>query len=144
VPTVVVDAMVFAYAFLGEPRFRDESLLVLQTADEIVVPDSFRAELASVVWQWVRAKRVPLGTGIAVLRDADSVVTQVVPSDAIWERALELAVQADHSTYDALFVAVAEHAGTSVVSYDEALRRAFPEVVVRPGEWLASLECSQR
>ena len=64
--------MVFAYALLGVPVFREDALAVLETATEIHVPDSFRAELVNVVWQWVQYKDVPLDVGLDVLRDAEA------------------------------------------------------------------------
>ena len=34
--------------------------LVLETAERLIVPDSVRAELANVMWQWVTKGDVPL------------------------------------------------------------------------------------
>lgn len=129
--------MVFAYALLGVPEFREESLAVLDASPDILVPDSFRAELVNVVWLWVRQKALPLQVGIEVLLDADALVTQVVPSAALWERALALAVKADHPAYDTLFVALAESADTKLVTYDSKLQTSFPDRVLSPSEFLA-------
>jgi predicted nucleic acid-binding protein len=57
---MVIDTMVLAYAMLGVPEFREESLAILEAATEIHVPDSFRAELVNVVWQWVQYKGLSL------------------------------------------------------------------------------------
>jgi predicted nucleic acid-binding protein len=134
---MVIDTMVFAYALLGVPEFREESLAVLDVSPDILVPDSFRAELVNVVWLWVREKSLPLQVGIVVLRDADALVTQVVSSAALWERALALAVEANHSAYDTLFVALAESADTKLVTYDAKLQKSFPDRVLSPSELLA-------
>ena len=50
---VVFDSMVVAYALLGVTEFRDEATQALEIAEEIWVPDSFRAELVNIFWQWV-------------------------------------------------------------------------------------------
>ena len=79
---VVIDIMVFAYALLGVPQFRDESLKVLHHAGEILVPDSYRAELLNVAWQWVQNKAVPLAIAVDVLDDAQALVSHVITTDA--------------------------------------------------------------
>ncbi len=134
---MVVDTMVFAYALLGVPEFREEALVVLETTTEIHVPDSFRAELVNVVWQWVEHKDLPLEVGLDVLRDADALVTHVTSSALLWERALVLAVDAHHPAYDSLFVALAEFADTRLVTYDTELQQAFPDWVISPAKFLA-------
>lgn len=64
---MIIDAMVFAYALLGVKGFRDQAVNVLASAESIQVPDSFRAELVNVVWQWIQYRNIPLETGLEVL-----------------------------------------------------------------------------
>jgi predicted nucleic acid-binding protein len=134
---VVIDTMVFAYALLGVPEFRDDSLAILEATSEVLVPDSFWAEFVNVVWQWVRYNDLPLDVGIEVLRDADALVTHVTSSALLWERALVLAVGVRHPAYDALFVALAEFADTRLVTYDTELQQRFPDRVISPTAFLA-------
>ncbi len=136
---MVVDTMVFAYALLGVPRFRDEALAVLTNGDEILVPDSFRAELVNVVWQWIRENQLDLELGIDVLADADALITHAAPTDELWERALELSVAAKHPAYDTLFVALAERENTGLVTYDAKLRKKFQNQTISPSEFLNNL-----
>ena len=129
--------MVFAYAMLGVPEFREESLTILEAAAEIHVPDSCCAELVNVIWQWVQYKGLSIEVGHDVLRDADALITHVTSSALLWERALVLAVAAQHPAYDTLFVALAEWVDTQLVTYETALQRAFPERVIAPAVFLA-------
>jgi len=133
---MVIDTMVFAYALLRVERFHEESLSVFSKASEILVPDSFRSELANVVWQWIKVRGVALNVGINVLRDADSLVTQVISSASLWERALTLSVANNHAAYDTLFIALAERFNTKVVTYDAQLYKIFPENVITPSDFL--------
>jgi len=133
---MVIDTMVFAYALLRVEGFHEESLSVLSKASEILVPDSFRSELANVVWQWIKVRGVPLDVGINVLRDADSLITQVISSASLWERALTLSVANNHAAYDTLFIALAERFNTKVVTYDAQLYKIFPENVITLGDFL--------
>jgi predicted nucleic acid-binding protein len=134
---VIIDTMVFAYALLGVPGFKEDAVAVLAGADEIQGPDSLRAELANVCWQWVRHRDLPLEVAIDVLHDADALISHTFPGEHLWERALELAVDADHPAYDAMFVAAAEIAGTRVVTFDQDLKRAFTDRVITAGEFLS-------
>ncbi len=136
---MVVDTMVFAYALLGVSRFRDESLSVLTNVEDILVPDSFRAELVNVVWQWTRENQLTLEVGMNVLADADALITHAAPADELWERALELSVAANHPAYDTLFVALAEREGTGLITYDTKLRKKFQDQTISPSDFLANL-----
>lgn len=55
---MVVDTMVFSYALLGIAGVRDEAVRVVDAVIYIRVPDSFRAELGNVVWQWVKHREI--------------------------------------------------------------------------------------
>ncbi len=129
---MVVDTMVLAYALLGVAKFRDEALHVLEAVDRIIVPDSVRAELSNVMWQWVTKEGVSLEVATATFYDAESLFTHVLPTSQLWERALALAVAKGHPAYDTLFVAAAEQMETRVVTYDSKMRRRFPEHTVAP------------
>ena len=133
---VVFDSMVVAYALLGVIEFRDEATQALEVAEEIWVPDSFRAELVNIVWQWVQFRNVSLGTGIEVLWDAEALVTQVFPASALWDQALELAVERKHPAYDTLFIALASAKDTKLVTYDSDLAKKFPEYCTSVPEFL--------
>ncbi len=132
---MIIDTMVFAYALMGVEGFRDLASEALASADLIEVPDSLRAELVNVVWKWVSIKGIPLDLGLEVLQDAEGLIDRVIPTEQLWERALELAVQYNHSAYDTLFVAAAELGETRVVTFDRKLLRTFPSLTVDAGEF---------
>lgn len=123
---MVIDTMVFAYALLRVEAKREQAIAALETAAQIIVPDSLFAELGNVVWQWIQFQQLPLQTGLAVLEDAEALVDKVLPISRLREMALELAVQANHSFYDALFVAAAIQEKTEVVTFDRKLATKFP------------------
>ena len=127
--------MLFAYALLGVTRTKEESLAVLTAVPEILVPDSMRAELVNVVWQWTLRKDLDLDVGVSILADADALITYAAPTASLWERALELAFSLDHPAYDTLFVALAEREDTAVITYDRRLRRKFPDMTLSPREF---------
>jgi len=71
------------------------------------------------------------------LWDAEALVSEFVPGNVLWERALELAVERRHPAYDTLFLALAELRGCKVVTYDELLIERFPELTVPVPQYLA-------
>ena len=128
--------MVFAYALLNVPEYRDESLAVLGSLDDVFVPDSFFAEFANVVWQWVAHRGVSLETGIEVLRDAEALVTRTYFARGLWEQALALAAQRGQPVYDTLFIALVMATGSRVITYDARLLERFPEETMTPSSYL--------
>lgn len=133
---MIVDTMVFAYAMLSVEQYRDDALAVLDKAETIAVPDSFRGEFANVLWQWVRHRDVASEFARSLLWDVESLITQVVDGGALWEKALVLAVAENHPVYDTLFVAAAELLETQVVTFDQRLKSHFPQQVFTATEFL--------
>ncbi len=122
---MVIDTMVFVYALLRVEDQHEQAIAALETAEQIIVPDSLFAELGNVVWQWIQFRQLPIQTGLEVLEDAEALVDKIVPTADVREVALELAVQANHSFYDALFVAAAIREQVQVITFDRKLAAKF-------------------
>ena len=134
---IVTDTMVLAYALLGVPEHRESAIAVLDRADGLHAPDSIRAELVNVVWQWVTHRGTPLELGLTILQDAEALIEHVHHVDGLWERGLELAVEARHPAYDTLFVALAERENLPLVTYDRKLAATFPQHCILATHYLA-------
>jgi len=126
---MVSDTMVFAYALLQVEGQYEQAITALETAEEIIVPDSLFAELGNVVWQWIEFRQLPLKTGLEVLEDTEALVDKIIPTAYIRELALELAVQANHPFYDTLFIAAAIRERVGVITFDRKLAAKFPDLV---------------
>lgn len=135
---MVIDTMVLAYALLGVSEKREEAAEALGRPVEIRVPDSVWPELLSVAWQWVRADQATMQDGLNLLRDAQALITEQVACELLWETALRLGLERDHSPYDTLFVALAVHRKTKVLTYDRRLLTTFPEHAIAPDAFLAN------
>jgi predicted nucleic acid-binding protein len=133
---MVFDTNVIAYALLNVAEHRDEAARALEKARDVAVPDSFRVELASAVWQWIRARGLDLEAGLAALRSAEALLTRVVPGNLLWEAALVLSLESGHPVYDTMFVALAAIERTRVVTYDRRLLERFPDLAIPPAEYL--------
>jgi predicted nucleic acid-binding protein len=127
---MVVDTMVFAYALLRGIGFERDAADALEATDEILVPDSFRAEFANVVWQWLRTNRLSIERGLEALSDVEALLDRVVPANELWAEALALAAARNHPAYDTLFIALAERENTRVITFDRRMIERFPERAV--------------
>ena len=135
---MVVDTMVFAYALLGVEGFRQDATAILEQADTISVPDSFRVEMANVLWQWIGHRKVSIETALQVMDDTESLIGRTLSGKNLWERALMLSVDSNHPVYDTYFIAAAEMEDTRVVSFDKKLKAVFPERVLTAAEFLSA------
>ncbi len=135
---MVIDTMVFAYALLGVEEFRYDATSILKQADTISVPDSFRVEMANVLWQWICHRKVSIETAQQVMDDSESLIGLTLSGKDLWERALVLSVDTNHPVYDTYFVAAAEMENTWVVSFDKKFKAAFPKMVLSAAEFLSA------
>lgn len=133
---MVIDTMVIAYTLLGVEQYRDTSIAVLEKAESIIVPDTIRAELANVLWQWVQRAGTAAGKAYEIMEDAEALYTHVVTSEDLWQQALAFSIEKNHPVYDTLFVTAAVQHDMQVVTFDQRLRAAFPEHTLEPGEYL--------
>jgi predicted nucleic acid-binding protein len=128
----VIDTNVLAYYLLGVEPYSHESSNLFEADIELIAPESFKAELLNVMWLSVRNGAISVVQGIEKLNYAEVLIDESVPITALWEDALVLAAESNHSPYDTLFVALAEREKTKLLSFDLPLRDAFPSTVMLP------------
>lgn len=140
--TIVVDASVAAKWFLpakGEMLTEEAFGLFRRYAiGEIrfVVPDLFWAELANVLWKAVRRGRCSKAaaeTGLASLVERK---LSTVPSPTLLEAAFRIAMAFDRTVYDSLYVALAVHSKTQLITADERLANSLAAHF--PVKWLGA------
>lgn len=134
----VIDTMVFAYGLLNETEYAEHSLAAIARTEVIHVPDSIRAELTNVIWQWITLKAVPVQTGLDVLQDANTLFSRVHPTERFWREALILACEDKHPVYDTLFIALAISQGIPLVTYDKKLLKKYPSIAIKPEVYMRS------
>lgn len=93
---MIIDTMVFAYALLHVEEKYEQAIAVIESTDQIVVPDSLFSELGNVVWQWIKFHQLSLQTGLEVMQDAEALVDRTINSSLIRDTALDLAVKENH------------------------------------------------
>lgn len=131
---IVVDTNVVAYHLLGTPRFEVETAELLGSADEILAPALWEAELANVVWMAVRAAVLPSHDAPARLALAARLGVRSVPIRTLWHGALVRSLQSGVALYDTLFVELADRERLMLATFDRKLIQAFPAFAKRPRE----------
>jgi predicted nucleic acid-binding protein len=132
---MIIDTMVMAYAVLGVPEYREESVAALHKANSLYAPASVQAELLNVVWQYGKQGILPKRAAEAY-EDASRLWTKLIPVEHLWPEALSLAINHGHSPYDTLFIAAARLYRTFVVTYDRKLLTLFPKDTITAGDFL--------
>jgi predicted nucleic acid-binding protein len=128
----VVDTNVVAYYLLGTPLFSLEAQRFWRDVTEPVAPALWEAELANVVWMSVRAGVLAAIEGPAKLSLAARLGIHSVASRALWHGALLRATQTGVAVYDTLFVELADRERIPLVTFDQRLLSACPEIATRP------------
>jgi predicted nucleic acid-binding protein len=127
---MVIDTMVYAYALLGVTPYREPAVRAFEHDSPILVPDTLWAELANVLWQWVRHHGLEPAVAMSLMEDAEGLTSGVVASEDLWRRGLALAIEYDHPVYDTLFVTLAQREGMRVATFDQRMIERFPESVI--------------
>jgi predicted nucleic acid-binding protein len=133
----IVDTNILAYYALGTEPFREEVVELFSMPLVLISPDSWQSEFLNVVWQAVRLREISLYHGLELIEEVGSLVDWSVPVWSLWREALVTAEEHSCSTYDTLFIALAEREYCNLLTYDQRLLAAFPEIARRPAQVLS-------
>jgi predicted nucleic acid-binding protein len=138
----VVDASVGIKLFLVEPLSDRVDALFDHLTDalptSLYVPDLFFVECANILWKYVRRFGYAAEAARQDAADLGRLPLRSVPTAALIEPALLLAMTCEITAYDATYAALAERLSLPLVTADEGLVRklAGASVDVRfIGEW---------
>lgn len=125
---IVVDSNILAYLYLpGELTDAAEALLVSEP--EWAAPVLWRSEFRNILAGYLRRKSLRFEQAIALQAEAEDLLAgreYEVDSRSV----LELIRDSDCSAYDCEFIALAAKLGTSLVTMDKKLLKAFPSRAV--------------
>ncbi len=136
---MVIDTMIFIYAFFSKGQEHIDSKTILKKAERIIVPDLFYSEFANTTWQWVLHRNTPMVNALDALSMLDILITHTIETKSVAQKSLFFAIERNHSVYDSIFVETAIQSNTKVVSFDKKLLRTFPEYSVHPRVFLSGL-----
>lgn len=139
----VLDASVAAKWFLNGPEetLVEEASAILSgwVADrvQLIVPDIFWAEMASIFLKAVRLGRIPKAAGRQALTALAEQKLRTFPTVPLLESAYAIAESFGRSVYDSLYVALAVANNYVLLTADERLANAVAAHF--PVRWLGSI-----
>ena len=119
---LVLDASAAIEAVLGRSQAL-EIVEYLEHADRVTVPDLYFAEIANVLWKYVRARDFPVDEAQEMLSIGAALPDDVLPARELATEALATATAYDHPVYDALYAVTARRNGAAVCTVDQRLAR---------------------
>ncbi len=128
----VIDTNVVAYLLLGTETFVDEARACFEHVVTPLAPAHWEAELTNVVWMAVRAGVLPAAEGPVRLGWARRLGIESIATATLCQGALLRAIESGVSAYDTLFVELAARSACSLLTFDKALLKAFPDIARRP------------
>ncbi|HWB51878.1 MAG TPA: type II toxin-antitoxin system VapC family toxin [Stellaceae bacterium] len=117
--SIVIDASVALKWVFDEPG--SEAAITLLT-EELMAPELWLAEAANALWRHVRLGEASTAEALVRIEELHMAPVASVPIGSYVRRALQLGIELSHPIYDCVYLALAEHRGTHVVTDD---RRFF-------------------
>ncbi|MFV1981575.1 MAG: type II toxin-antitoxin system VapC family toxin [Rhodothermia bacterium] len=125
---IVTDSNVPAYLFLpGEYTSAAETLL--EGDPDWAAPILWRSEFQNILAGYLRRRRLTLEQALKIQVEAEDLF-RGAEFEVDSRRVLELVRDSDCSAYDCEFVVLAMSLSTKLVTMDQKVLRAFPDVVV--------------
>ena len=102
----------------------------------LLVPDIFWSECGNILWKAVRQQRLSSSEARVALESMLGRRIPTVPSQEILPYALSIATDFDRTVYDSIYVALAAHIKTDLITADERLVNALGSRF--PVKWLGA------
>lgn len=120
----VVDASVVAAAFFRDEH-ADACRALLASGRTLHAPDLLDAEVANVIWKRQRLGEIDAQEAADLLADVLRLPLKIAPTAPLAEAALQIALAADRTVYDCLYVAVAVQEDAVLLTGDRRLVNAL-------------------
>jgi predicted nucleic acid-binding protein len=119
--SIVIDASIAVKWVLDEPR--TPAALALRS-EQLIAPALWLAEAANALWRHVRIGELTGDQALARMSELGKAPIASMPIEPHVARALELAVDGGHPVYDCVYLALALHQNTHVVTDDRRFAAA--------------------
>jgi predicted nucleic acid-binding protein len=136
---LVVDAGV-AVKWFVEESLRNYAFDLIAPEISRIAPDLIFSEVGNALWTKMRRGEVSSGQARLAIASLEGFFDQIVGSEEIAVRALEIGETLDHPIYDCFYLACVEHVGGQLVTDDarlikKAQEAGMSEVVIALSEF---------
>ncbi|MFN3167219.1 MAG: type II toxin-antitoxin system VapC family toxin [Phycisphaeraceae bacterium] len=121
---VVLDASVLIKLYINEDGSR-RAVNAVKKAEQLLAPDLIWSEAGNILWKYVRREELHCDAAESMLQDMLQLPMLITASADLVGLALELAVQANRSVYDCLYLALAVKANAVMLTADQRLANAL-------------------
>jgi predicted nucleic acid-binding protein len=121
---VVVDASVVLKWFLPE-RWSEEARQLLDEPVGLVAPDLLFAEVGNAMWKRVRMRQLSGPVARRMVADIATIAVRPVAGRLLLKDAMNVAVSAGITVYDAMYLVLAVRLQTHLVTADQRLSAAL-------------------
>lgn len=131
---IVADSNLIAYLLIPGDKSSLADEVFLKDTDW-AVPLLCRSELRNILTLYMRHEGMSLRQAQKTMEKAETLWINreyAVTSDTV----LEITVRHRVSAYDGEFVALAQHFGVPLVTFDKAVRKAFPNIAITAEDFL--------
>ena len=131
---IVADSNLIAYLLIPGDKSELADAVLLKDADW-AVPLICRSEIRNILTLYMRHEGMSLAQGRTTMEKAERLWNgreYAVPSDDV----LELTYRHDVTAYDGEFVVLAKQLGIPLVTFDKAVRKAFPALALSAEDFL--------
>lgn len=127
--TLVVDASVVVKWVFAEDG--SDCANALRDEPGLIAPSLLASEVGNALWKAVRRGDIARDDAVAALRSVLGPFDELVPTEALHTRALELASDLRHPIYDCFYLALAEREAAALVTADTRLLAAAAKAKVK-------------
>ena len=103
----------------------------VMNAERVLAPDLYVAEVTNIMWKHGRKEKDKADAYAERNKVCIDFIDEYVSSLELWEEALRLAQEHDHSVYDMLYAALARRHDALLATMDAELRRTCLKISVR-------------
>jgi Predicted nucleic acid-binding protein, contains PIN domain len=116
----LVDASVALKWFVAEDG-TEAALRIAASGEPLAAPDLILAEVANAAWKSARLGRLTEAQLQAIAVALPGYFEELTANRVLLRRAIEIAAVLDHSVYDCLYLALADHLRSPLVTADRRL-----------------------
>lgn len=115
---------------IARGKMGEQGISALERANVIIAPDLFFSEVANAVWKYHRFEKLSLEECLKLKQRCFSMVDKSISAGDVIDEAFLLAVQFQHSVYDACYMVCARRFNASLLSSDQKLLRISEQLTI--------------